>query len=40
MTTQHYTGSCQCGAIAFQIDADLDQTFSCNCRAASGWVSC
>ena len=31
MAVQHYTGSCQCGAIAFQVDADLDQTFTCNC---------
>lgn len=31
MTTQHYAGSCQCGAIAFQVDADLDRTIVCNC---------
>ena len=31
MTTQHYTGSCQCGATTFEVDADLDQTMTCNC---------
>lgn len=31
MATQHYTGSCQCGATAFEVDADLDQTMTCNC---------
>lgn len=31
MTTRTHTGSCQCGAIAFHVDADLDRTFSCNC---------
>ncbi|MDF3607349.1 GFA family protein [Paracoccus sp. DMF-8] len=31
MATQHYTGGCQCGAITYQVDADLDTTFTCNC---------
>ena len=31
MTRQHYQGSCQCGSIAYEVDADLDQTFTCNC---------
>ncbi|ADO41585.1 GFA family protein [Ketogulonicigenium vulgare] len=31
MTTAHYTGSCQCGAIAYTVDADLDSTVTCNC---------
>ncbi|HRO15263.1 MAG TPA: GFA family protein [Paracoccus sp. (in: a-proteobacteria)] len=31
MAQQHYTGSCQCGAIAFQADADLDHAITCNC---------
>ncbi|MRX50620.1 GFA family protein [Paracoccus sp. S-4012] len=31
MTTRHYTGSCQCGAISFEVDADLDNTVTCNC---------
>src|SRR5512133_1165616 len=31
MTTAHYTGSCQCGAVAYEVDADLDQTVTCDC---------
>lgn len=31
MARQHYAGSCQCGAIAFEVNADLDQTMTCNC---------
>lgn len=31
MTKQHYTGSCQCGSVAYEVEADLDQTFICNC---------
>lgn len=31
MAKQHYAGSCQCGAVAFEVDADLDQTMTCNC---------
>ncbi|SMO33839.1 GFA family protein [Paracoccus laeviglucosivorans] len=31
MTKAHYTGSCQCGSIAYEVQADLDQTFTCNC---------
>lgn len=31
MAAQHHAGSCQCGAIAFEVDADLDQTVTCNC---------
>ena len=31
MAKDHYTGSCQCGALAFEVDLDLDQTFACNC---------
>ena len=31
MAKQHYSGSCQCGAVAFEVDADLDQTVTCNC---------
>lgn len=40
MATQHYTGSCQCGALAFEVDADLDETFTCNCSRCRrmGWA--
>jgi hypothetical protein len=31
MTTQHYTGSCQCGAVAYEVDADLTTTVTCDC---------
>jgi hypothetical protein len=31
MGTVHYKGSCQCGAVSFEADADLDNTVTCNC---------
>ncbi len=31
MPNQHYTGGCQCGAIRYEVEADLDHTFTCNC---------
>ncbi|MFB2550071.1 GFA family protein [Ensifer soli] len=31
MAVAHYTGRCQCGAVAFEADVDLDQTVICNC---------
>ncbi|WP_241963302.1 GFA family protein [Paracoccus suum] len=31
MATQTYTGSCQCGSIAYEVEADLDKTIVCNC---------
>jgi len=31
MSEQHYKGSCQCGAVAFEADVDLDNTITCNC---------
>ncbi len=31
MPRVHYSGSCQCGAIAYEVHADLDTTFTCNC---------
>ena len=26
-----YTGSCHCGAVRFQIDAEIDRVIDCNC---------
>lgn len=31
MTRQHYSGGCQCGAVTYEVEADLDQTITCNC---------
>ncbi|NVP54633.1 GFA family protein [Mycoplana rhizolycopersici] len=31
MAVAHYSGGCQCGAVSFEADADLDQTIICNC---------
>ncbi|MCV3738346.1 GFA family protein [Rhizobium sp. TRM96647] len=31
MGMAHYRGSCQCGAVSFEADVDLDRTIVCNC---------
>lgn len=31
MAVGHYHGSCQCGAVDFDVDVDLDRTIICNC---------
>ena len=31
MTLQHYSGSCQCGAVTYEADVDLDNPITCNC---------
>jgi hypothetical protein len=31
MSEQHHTGSCQCGAVTFEAEVDLDKTRTCNC---------
>ncbi|WP_375690915.1 GFA family protein [Pseudooceanicola sp. LIPI14-2-Ac024] len=31
MAKQTYSGSCQCGAVAFEADVDLDHSVACNC---------
>jgi hypothetical protein len=28
---RHYKGGCQCGAVAYEVDLDLDQVITCNC---------
>ena len=31
MATEHHTGGCQCGKVRYEVDADLDSVFTCNC---------
>ena len=31
MAVEHYSGSCQCGKVAYEVDVDLDSTVTCNC---------
>jgi len=31
----HYTGSCHCGAIQFEIDTVIDRVTECNCSACT-----
>lgn len=31
MANQHYEGGCQCGAVRYEVDADLDTVITCNC---------
>ena len=40
MAVQSYRGSCQCEAIAFEANLDLDHTMVCNCSRCQrlGWV--
>ena len=28
---QHHSGGCQCGAVKYEVEVDLDQTITCNC---------
>jgi hypothetical protein len=31
VANQSYSGGCQCGAVRFRVEADLDHTITCNC---------
>lgn len=31
MSQNHYEGGCQCGAVSYEVDIDLDNTITCNC---------
>ncbi|MDP1699658.1 MAG: GFA family protein [Aestuariivirga sp.] len=31
MPVQHYQGGCQCGAVRYEVDTDLEKTMTCNC---------
>lgn len=31
MKLTHYDGGCQCGAVNYEVDVDLDNTITCNC---------
>ncbi|MBX3598350.1 MAG: GFA family protein [Rhizobiaceae bacterium] len=31
MSVQSYKGGCQCGAVRYEVEADLDHTVTCNC---------
>ena len=35
MPAQSYVGSCQCGAVRYQVNADLSSTITCNCSRCS-----
>jgi hypothetical protein len=38
--TPHYSGSCQCGAVTFDVEVDLAHTKTCNCSRCQrlGWI--
>jgi hypothetical protein len=31
MSVEHHTGSCQCGAVVFEVDLDISAPIVCNC---------
>jgi hypothetical protein len=37
---QTYSGGCQCGKVRYDVTADIDEVFACNCSRCSklGWL--
>ena len=37
---QTYTGGCQCGAVGYEVSADIGEVTSCNCSRCGklGWL--
>lgn len=31
MSEKHYKGGCQCGAVTYEVDVDVDESLTCNC---------
>ncbi len=31
MSEKHYRGGCQCGAVSYEVDVDIDAAITCNC---------
>ena len=31
MPVKHYKGGCQCGAVSYEVDVDIDTAITCNC---------
>lgn len=31
MELKHYDGGCQCGAVSYEVEVDLENTITCNC---------
>ena len=40
MADQTYTGGCQCGAVRYELDAEISEVMSCNCSRCQklGWL--
>jgi hypothetical protein len=34
---QTYTGGCQCGAVRYQVQAEIEKVISCNCSRCQKW---